>query len=75
MSRCPMSFQRRPEMFMNSFDEAYASYLSALQKLHETDEISEKNMLFRQLSMQLSDLEKRLDELKRPRSSAVGPDR
>ena len=44
-----------------SFDEGYARYLSFLAKLDTTDDISEKNVLFRQLTEQLSDLEKRLD--------------
>jgi hypothetical protein len=45
----------------NGFDEAYAGYLAALKKLDQTDEISEKNLLFRQLTQQLSDLEERLN--------------
>jgi len=40
-----------------SFDEAYARYLSFLAKLDKTDDISEKNVLFRQLTEQLSELE------------------
>jgi hypothetical protein len=58
----------------NSFDEAYARYLSALEKLDQTEEITEKNMLFRQLTRQLSDLEKRLDYdfLRAPAEEAEG---
>jgi hypothetical protein len=43
-----------------SFDDAYANYLSFLAKLDTTQDISEKNVLFRQLTEQLSDLESRL---------------
>jgi hypothetical protein len=43
-----------------SFDEAYDRYLSFLAKLDRTDDISEKNVLFRQLTEQLSELESRL---------------
>lgn len=43
-----------------TFDEAYANYLSFLAKLDTTQDISEKNVLFRQLTEQLSDLESRL---------------
>lgn len=44
-----------------TFDEAYARYLSFLARLDKTDDISEKNVLFRQLTEQLSELEKRLN--------------
>ena len=44
----------------NSFDEAYARYLSFLSKLDTTDDISEKNLLFRELTGQLGELESRL---------------
>ena len=43
-----------------TFDEAYASYLMSLAKLDKTDDVTEKNVLFRQLTEQLSDLEDRL---------------
>ena len=43
-----------------TFDEAYARYLTSLAKLDKTDDVSEKNVLFRQLTEQLSDLENRL---------------
>ena len=43
-----------------TFDEAYANYLIFLAKLDTTQDISEKNVLFRQLTEQLSDLESRL---------------
>lgn len=43
-----------------TFDEAYANYLSFLAKLDATQDITEKNVLFRQLTEQLSDLESRL---------------
>lgn len=45
----------------NTFDEAYARYLSALAQLDQTDVITEKNAIFRQLTKQLSDLEMRLN--------------
>ena len=44
-----------------TFDEAYARYLSFLARLDKTDDISEKNVLFRQLTEQLSELEQRLN--------------
>ncbi len=44
-----------------TFDEGYARYLSFLAKLDKTDDIKEKNVLFRQLTEQLSELEKRLN--------------
>jgi len=46
---------------MDTFDEAYARYLQFLAKLDRTDDIAEKNVLFRQLAKQLSDLEQRLN--------------
>ena len=42
------------------FDEGYARYLSFLAKLDNTDDIREKNRLFRQLTEQLSELEKKV---------------
>ena len=45
---------------MDTFDEAYAKYLNFLARLDRTDDISEKNVLFRQLTQLLSDLEHRL---------------
>lgn len=45
---------------MDSFDEAYARYLRFLALLDKTDDISEKNLLFRQLTQLLSELELRL---------------
>jgi len=45
---------------MTAFDEAYARYLVSLAKLDKTDDISEKNLLFRQLTAQLSDMEQKL---------------
>ena len=44
-----------------SFDEEYARYLNFLSELDKTDDIAEKNLLFRQLTEQLSDLENRLN--------------
>lgn len=44
-----------------TFDEAYARYLSFLAKLDKTENMSEKNVLFRQLTEQLSELENRLN--------------
>lgn len=46
---------------METFDEAYAKYLRFLAKLDVTDDIAEKNLLFRQLTHLLSDLEQRLN--------------
>jgi len=43
------------------FDEAYAKYLASLAKLDITHDISEKNMLFKQLTEQLSELEFRIN--------------
>ena len=42
---------------MDTFDEAYARYLKFLAMLDSTDDISEKNLLFRQLTQLLSELE------------------
>ena len=42
---------------MDTFDEAYARYLKCLALLDSTDDISEKNLLFRQLTRLLSELE------------------
>ena len=42
---------------MDTFDEAYARYLKFLAMLDSTDDISEKNLLFRQLTQLLSDME------------------
>jgi hypothetical protein len=44
-----------------TFDEAHARYLRFLAKLDATDDISEKNVLFRQLTEQLSQLENNLN--------------
>jgi len=43
-----------------TFDEAYARYRSFLVKLDKTEDVAEKNLLFRQLTAQLSELESRL---------------
>ena len=43
-----------------TFDEAYARYLRYLSKLDTVEDITEKNVIFRQLTEQLSDLESRL---------------
>lgn len=45
-----------------AFDEAYANYLAALAKLDSTHDIAEKNLLFRQLTEQLSELESRIKQ-------------
>lgn len=42
---------------MNSFDEGYARYLKLLAKLDHTDDVAEKNQLFRQLTHLLCELE------------------
>ena len=44
------------------FDDAYAKYLSSLAKLDTTHDISEKNLLFKQLTEQLSELEERINK-------------
>lgn len=46
----------------NLFDDAYAKYLSSLAKLDTTHDISEKNLLFKQLTEQLSELEGRINQ-------------
>jgi len=43
------------------FDDAYAKYLTSLAKLDSTHDITEKNMLFKQLTEQLTDLESRIN--------------
>ena len=43
------------------FDEAYAQYLSCLARLDTADDISEKNRIFRDLTEQLSQLERRIN--------------
>ncbi len=45
---------------MTAFDEAYASYLACLAKLDKTDDIAQKNLLFRELTQQLSVMEQKL---------------
>lgn len=45
----------------NGFDEGYARYQRLLAQLDTTDDISAKNLLFRQLTEQLSELEKKLN--------------
>jgi hypothetical protein len=40
-----------------TFDEAYARYLSSLARLDATNDIVEKNVLFKQLTEQLSKME------------------
>ena len=47
-----------------TFDEAYARYRSFLVKLDKTEDVAEKNLLFRQLTAQLSELENRLSSKK-----------
>ncbi len=58
VARCPDCDGR---MLMDTFDEAYAGYLKILARLDGTDDISEKNLLFRQLTQLLSDLERRVN--------------
>ena len=43
------------------FDDAYAKYLISLAKLDTTQDISEKNRLFKQLTEQLAELEGRIN--------------
>jgi hypothetical protein len=47
-------------MTTKAFDEAYAEYLHCLAKLDSTSDIAEKNLLFKQLTEQLSQLETRI---------------
>ncbi|TGU70814.1 hypothetical protein E4633_17640 [Geomonas terrae] len=49
---------------MDSFDEAYARYLKLLAKLDRTDDVAEKNQLFRQLTHLLCELEQNLKAVK-----------
>lgn len=49
---------------MDSFDEAYARYLKLLAKLDRTDDVAEKNQLFRQLTHMLCELEQNLKAVK-----------
>lgn len=49
---------------MDSFDEAYARYLKLLAKLDRTDDVAEKNQLFRQLTQMLCELEQNLKAVK-----------
>ncbi|WP_136526481.1 hypothetical protein [Geomonas ferrireducens] len=49
---------------MDSFDEAYARYLKLLAKLDRTDDVAEKNQLFRQLMHLLCELEQNLKAVK-----------
>lgn len=44
-----------------TFDEAYARYQSFLAKLDKTNDIAEKNHLFRELTEQLARLETQLN--------------
>lgn len=44
----------------NGFDEGYARYQRLLAQLDTTHDISAKNLLFRQLTEQLSELEEKL---------------
>lgn len=45
---------------MDTFEESYAKYLKLLAKLDKTDDVAQKNLLFRQLTQLLCDLEQRL---------------
>lgn len=54
-----------------SFDEAYAKYRSFLAKLDQTDDVSEKNLLFRELAEQLSEMEQKL---RRNKGVALNPE-
>jgi len=44
-----------------AFDQAYSRYRSSLAKLDTTHDISEKNVLFKQLAEQLSAMEHRIN--------------
>lgn len=48
---------------MDTFEEAYAKYQQSLAQLDFTHDIREKKALFRQLTHQLSDLEKKLADI------------
>ena len=45
---------------MNTFDEGYAKYLKLLAQLDRTDDIGQKNLLFRELTQLLCELEHHL---------------
>jgi hypothetical protein len=49
-----------------SFDEAYSKYQDGLAKLDHTKDISQKNILFRQLAALLSDMEQSIANKKSP---------
>lgn len=49
-----------------TFEEAYAKYQAFLAKLDQTDDIAEKNQLFRQLTQQLAELERQLNSVREP---------
>lgn len=57
---------------METFDEAYSKYLTFLAKFDLTDDISEKNLLFRQLMHLLADLEGKLNCVRLSRDCEVG---
>jgi hypothetical protein len=57
-----------------TFDEAYATYLNSLAKLDSIDDISEKNLLFRKLTEQLSELEDKLKTRMAPEQEANSSD-
>ncbi|MBJ6800721.1 hypothetical protein [Geomonas propionica] len=51
---------------MDTFDAAYANYLKLLAKLDKTDDITEKNQIFRQLTQLLCELEQGLKNKSTP---------
>jgi len=57
---------------MDTFDESYAKYLNLLAKLDETDDVAQKNLLFRQLIQLLCDLEQRLKSKERTTAGRGG---
>lgn len=44
----------------DTFDKAYARYLCSLAKLDALEDIAEKNLLFKELTAQLSEMENSL---------------
>jgi hypothetical protein len=53
----------------DTFDKAYARYLSSLAKLDALEDITDKNRLFRELTAQLSEMENNL----KMKTSALDP--
>lgn len=59
---------------MDTFEDSYAKYLELLARLDRTDDIAEKNQLFRQLTRLLCDLEQQLKSKEGAGVPAAGRD-